>query len=98
MYDTREMTKQDLDGYLAGLERQRVGYRANKVVHANKPDEVEYADKMLAKLDRMAVYAIAKYHEKDLPEEERIIKIVSNWYIQKWISYKEFLRLSQLPF
>ena len=32
----------------------------------------------------------------DIAEEE--LEIIKNWYLRRWISYKEFLRLTKLPF
>lgn len=58
------ITKKDLDGYLAGLEQSKAHYRANKIIHKNNKGEVDYANKMLKKLDDMAVEAIARYHNQ----------------------------------
>lgn len=58
------MTKQDLDIYLNSIQEKANHYKANKIIHKNNPDEVAYADKMLDKLDHMAVEAIARYYNQ----------------------------------
>lgn len=58
------ITEQDLKIYLDSIQKQANHYRANKIVHKDNPEELEYADKMLNKLDAMAVEAIARYHNQ----------------------------------
>lgn len=58
----RLMTKQDLDIYLGGLNKQALTYRINK--DSEDKEESVYAIKMLDKLDQMAVQAIARYHNQ----------------------------------
>lgn len=58
------LTQEDLEVCLAGLEKSANHYRANKILHKNDPEQIAYADKMLKKLDIMAVEAIARYYNQ----------------------------------
>ena len=60
-----KMTAKDLDLILSAYDRKANTYRVNKIVHPNDPDEIAYADKMLKKIDQMAVQVIARFHNQD---------------------------------
>ncbi len=89
----RHMTEQDLDIYLKMLDKRSINPRAENTVRPNEDSE-----KQLRDLNTMAEYAIARYHEKYLPENEQELNLFSQWYQKRWISYKEYLRLTKLPF
>lgn len=59
------ITAQDLDLILSAYDRKANTYRVNKIVHKDKPDEIAYADRMLKKIDQMAVKVIARYHNQE---------------------------------
>jgi len=56
-----KMTKQDLDIYLDVLDKDMVHYRAQQIIKPNI-----YNFKMIKKLDKMAVEAIARFHYQNI--------------------------------
>lgn len=60
-----KMTAQDLNLILSAYERKANNYRVQKIIHSNDPETIEYANKMLKKIDQMVVEVIARYHNQD---------------------------------
>lgn len=60
-----KMTARDLDLILSAYDRKANNYRVQKIIHPNDPVAIEYADKMLKKIDQMAVKVIARFHNQD---------------------------------
>lgn len=56
------MTKEDLDIVLESNQKKANHYRVQNII---KPDE--YNEKMLKKIDRLNMEAVARFHNQDNP-------------------------------
>lgn len=83
-----KMTYSDFNIALGRIEQLSNHYAAEQQVRPSA-----YNEKQLKKLDKMAVEIIARY-EAQLAEP----KLFQEWYLKRWISYPEYLRLTKLPF